>query len=104
MKSNRERYRQWLRSRPASVRVLATKVKPWHRYVITATGQECTLYSLSENGTLTVTTAGPFGLFQYNVFGLTLSDLKRAPSQQSPARQRFRELGKRAKPPQNGRL
>lgn len=79
MKSKRQQYKAWVARKPRVIRVLATKLKPWHRYRVKTTGQLCTLYSMSEDGTATMTVQDRIvPILQYNVFGLKPGDLERA--------------------------
>lgn len=80
MKSKRQRFKTWARSRPSSVRWMTRTLKPWNRYRIKATGQLCQMYSYSEDGTVTVVAADRiFGwALPLRVFGLKPIDLERA--------------------------
>jgi hypothetical protein len=76
----RRKWDAWLRTRPAIIRVLGRRFKPWHRYRIKATGQTCVVQAFSENGTIRVYAwhdwSGP--MLGNGVFGLKPNDLERA--------------------------
>lgn len=76
----RRQYRAWLKTRPAIIRVMGLRFKPWRTYRIKATGQLCQVQALNENGTIRV-----FAwrkelpeFLGHGVFGLKPSDLELA--------------------------
>jgi hypothetical protein len=58
MKDQEIEFEEWLKDRPEIIKTMASKLKPWFRYRLKATGQHCTLYSYSENGTVTIEVDG----------------------------------------------
>jgi hypothetical protein len=78
----------WLKTRPAIIRKVASKLPPWNLYKMKDTGQHCRLYSYSEDGTVTVTIVGHENAFQneiaqmfaHNVFGVSPTDLEVIPT------------------------
>ncbi len=75
---------EWLSGRPEVIKEMAEKLKPWERYRLKPTGQHCTLYSYSENGTVTITVGGhdsePLDAMNkmtlINVFGIDPNELE----------------------------
>ena len=73
---DREAWQAWLESRPESVRRIAAVYTPDKLYRMSS-GHRCTIYSYSEDGTVTVTVDGRFNVvaFSRNVFGIDPSTL-----------------------------
>lgn len=71
-------WREWVASRPESVRVVAERLDPWSLYRMKSTGQRVTVHSFSEDGTVTVDITGEFNLqlFDSQVFGIDPDDLE----------------------------
>lgn len=72
-------WKEWVASRPDSVREICERLPPWHYYDMPKTGQIVIIKSYSEDGTVSVQIAGdrisipvivPFG-----VFGVPAGDL-----------------------------
>ncbi len=76
--------RKWLKDRPKIIQEMALKIKPWKAYRIKATGQECSIYSFSENGTITVNTHNCLMGGQYRVFGYKPEDLEEIAAPPAP--------------------
>ncbi len=77
--SEQERgWAEWVASRPDTVRVIAERLEPWSLYRLKTTEQRVTLYSISEDGTVTVTVTGEFNAvaFDRQVFGIDPDDLE----------------------------
>jgi hypothetical protein len=70
-------WKEWVASRPAAVRKIAERLEPWTLYRLKDTGQRVTLYSISEDGTVTVDITGEYNamLFDRQVFGINPNDL-----------------------------
>src|SRR5579872_7076548 len=75
-------YRDWVRSRPEHVRVVAERFDPWSLYRLKETGHRVTIYSFSEGKdgrvTLTVNITGQFNAIDFDrrVFGINPDDLE----------------------------
>ena len=71
-------WNEWLASRPDSVRNALDGKDPWTLYRMKSSGHRVTLYSASEDGTLTVTVSGEHNAvaFERNVFGIQPDDLE----------------------------
>jgi hypothetical protein len=69
---------KWVAKRPAVVRAVAERFEPWSLYRMKSTGQRVTIYSFSENGTVTVEITGQYNviLFDRQVFGIDPADLE----------------------------
>lgn len=69
---------KWAESRPPVVRDIARLIFPWQLYRLKTTGQRVTLYSINENGTVTVDITGEFNLIDFDrqVFGINPDDLE----------------------------
>ena len=73
-----ENWREWVSSRPDSVRKNAERLPPWELFLMKSTGQRVTVYSYSEDGTVTVNVTGEFNavMFDRQVFGIDPNDLE----------------------------
>ncbi len=77
-------FNEWLNGRPEVIKEMAAKLKPWNRYRLKQTGQHCTLYSYSEDGTVTINVNGHDSealdainnMTQVRVFGINPDDLE----------------------------
>lgn len=71
-------WNEFVRTRPDVVRRIAERLKPWELYRLKTTGQRVTLYSISEDGTVTVDITGEYNatLFDCQVFGINPDDLE----------------------------
>lgn len=71
-------WKEWVASRPDSVRIVAEKLDPWTLYRMKSTGNRCTLISIFENGTVKVSITGEFNavMFDREVFGIDPGDLE----------------------------
>ena len=69
-------WNEWVDSRPESVRAIASMYTPDKLYRM-ASGHRCTIYSYSEDGTVTVAVTGEYNLvsFSRRVFGIDPSSL-----------------------------
>ncbi len=74
----KQSWSDWVASRPDSVRKVAERLNPWTLYKLKSTGQRVTVYSFSEDGTVTVNVTGEFNLitFDRQVFGISPNDLE----------------------------
>jgi hypothetical protein len=91
MTEQEQAYAEWLSSRPESVRVVGMAVRPWRWYVMhhdnltdAADSYDFAvyrLYSISENGTVTVTKFERMlaGASMHDVFGVNPADLRELP-------------------------
>lgn len=70
-------WRRWVERLPATARAVAERFDPWTLYWLKPAEQRVTLYSVNDNGTLTVTVSGRFNLvlFERQVFGIDPDDL-----------------------------
>ena len=68
----------WAYARPECIRDLALKFRPDTLYQMKSTGHRVTLFSISENRTLTVSVSGKFNFvaFERRVFGINPDDLE----------------------------
>ena len=73
-----ESWREFVVDLPASIRGIGERLYPWELYRLKTTDQRVTLYSISENGTVTVEITGEFNdiLFDRQVFGINPDDLE----------------------------
>jgi len=73
-----EEWKAWVAERPEVVREIAERLEPWSLYRLKTTDQRVTLYSISEDGTVTVDVTGQFNrlLFERRVFGIDPDDLE----------------------------
>ena len=71
-------WKEWVATRPDVVRKIAERLEPWSLYRLKDTGQRVTLYSISEDGTVTVDITGQYNamLFDRQVFGINPNDLE----------------------------
>ena len=69
---------EWLASRPQVIQDMAAKFPPDELYRLGSSGHRVTLYSYSEDGTMTVNVTGDFNFvaFDRRVFGITPDDLE----------------------------
>lgn len=70
-------WKKWAEGRPAIIRELASKFRPWRLYRLVTSGYRVVPYSFNEDGTLTVVVSGKFNLvkFEHRVFGVNPNDL-----------------------------
>lgn len=68
---------EWRKSKPPVVRAMIDKLPPWKLYKLADTNNRVTLYSYSEDGTVTVAVTGEYNLvsFERMVFGIDPDDL-----------------------------
>lgn len=73
----RREWCKWVKSRPPAVRAIAERFEPWRLYRLTSSGHRVTIYSINEDGTLTVFVSGEFNAvaFERRVFGINPDDL-----------------------------
>ena len=71
-------WKEWVATRPDVVRKIGERLEPWQLYRLKTTGQRVTLYSISEDGTVTVDITGEYNaiLFDRQVFGINPDDLE----------------------------
>lgn len=71
-------YSAWVNSRPAIIKEIAQRLPVNKLYRLKTTGQRVTMYSISEDGTVTVDVTGQFNLiaFERRVFGINPDDLE----------------------------
>lgn len=65
-------WNDWVETRPEVVKKIAKKIFPNRLYRMSSSGHRCTLYSISEDGTVTVNITGEYNriLFGRQVFGV----------------------------------
>lgn len=74
-------YHAWVKTRPPVVREIAERLEPWSLYRMKSTDQLVTLYSISEDGTVTVNVTSEFNgpwVMDRQVFGIEPDDLEPA--------------------------
>lgn len=73
-----EEARNWIHSRPDEIRVLIEKWPPNLLYLYKPGNQRVTIYSYSEDGTVTINVTGEYNLitFSRQVFGINPEDLE----------------------------
>jgi len=84
MSSEEQEFNDWLEGRPQVIVDMAANLKPWKRYRIKETGQHCSLFSFSEDKTVSVIVDGHDSEFldqinamsQTKVFGIHPNDLE----------------------------
>jgi hypothetical protein len=71
-------WKEWVASRPDSVRAVAERFEPWSLYRMKSTGQRVTIASIFEDGTLSVNVTGEFNcvMMDRRVFGINPDDLE----------------------------
>ena len=70
-------WEEWVAGRPEQVQVLCRKFPPFRQYWLNPPGQVVSIYSYSENGTLTVNAIAednPSLIFSRRVFGIRPDD------------------------------
>jgi len=69
---------EWLQGRPQIIRDISARLKPWKLYRMKSTGHRVTLYSIYEDGTLSVDITGDLNLIsmERRVFGIDPDDLE----------------------------
>lgn len=67
----------WRDSRPQAVREMIDRWPPNRLYQMASTGHRCTIYSYSEDGTVTVLVTGEYNILEFarKVFGIDPNDL-----------------------------
>ena len=73
-----EEWDEWLDTRPQVIRDMAAETPPNKLYRLSPNGERVTLYSYSEEGTVTVNITGEYNLltFSRQVFGISPSSLE----------------------------
>lgn len=75
-------WKEWVSARPDVVRAVAERLDPWSLYRMKSTGNRVgnrvTLYSISEDGTVTVDVTAEYNFlsFERRVFGVLPDDLE----------------------------
>ena len=71
-------FAEWLKTRPRVIRAMAKQCPPNLLYRMKSTGHRATLYSYSENRTVTVDIDGTYNalMFDRRVFGIDIDDLE----------------------------
>lgn len=74
---NEQVWAEWVASRPPVVQAMCKSHPPDRLYQMASTGHKVTLYSYSENGTVTVDVTGQYNalLLERRVFGVDINDL-----------------------------
>lgn len=75
---NQEAWGEWVASRPPIVKAVCEKLPPDRLYRMKSTGSRVTLYSYSEDGTVTVDITGQYNahMMDRQVFGIDPNDLE----------------------------
>ena len=88
-------WNEWVASRPEIVQDLCRRFPPYNLYRLKSSGHRVTLYSYSEDGTLTVNVSGEYNavMFDRQVFGIKPDGLEECslPSAQEPLGTMLRE-------------
>lgn len=71
------RFDAWFAERPDCIKALVEKLPPDRLYRMKSTGHRVTIYSYSEDGTVTVEVTGQYNFlaFERRVFGIAAADL-----------------------------
>jgi len=71
-------WREWVATRPLSVQALCDRLPPDRLYSLKSSNHKVTIYSYSEDGTVTVNVSGDFNavIFERQVFGIKPEDLE----------------------------
>ncbi len=71
-------WNKWVESRPPIIQDLCRRFPPYNLYKLESTGQRVTIYSYSEDGTLTVNITGEYNIvmFDRQVFGIKAKDIE----------------------------
>jgi hypothetical protein len=71
-------WKEWVGTRPPIVQELCERLPPDRIYLLKSSGHRVTLYSYSENGTVTVNVTGEYNAvtFDRQVFGIKPDDLE----------------------------
>jgi len=71
-------WEDWVSTRPQIIKDLCKRFPPYNLYRLKNSGHRVTLYSYSENGTITVNVTGEYNavMFDRQVFGIKPEDLK----------------------------
>ena len=71
-------WRKWVAKRPKKIRAIAERLPPWELFRMKSTGQRVVLYSIFEDGTISVLITGKFNLALHDakVFGIDPDDLE----------------------------
>ena len=77
-KDQYEIWNEWVATRPPVVQELCTRFFPDRLYRLKSSGHRVTLYSFSEDGTITVNITGEYNviMFDRQVFGINPADLE----------------------------
>ena len=75
---NNKAWCDWVATRPEGIQKLCRQLPPDRLYRMKTIGQRVTIYSYSEDGTVTVDVSGEynFALFERRVFGVNPDDLE----------------------------
>jgi hypothetical protein len=75
---DRAAWDEWVATRPKVIQDMCATIKPNRLYRMKSTGHRVTVYSLSEDGTVTVDVTGEFNavVMERRVFGVAASDLE----------------------------
>ncbi len=75
---DKKAWNRWVKSRPVVVREICRRLPPDRLYRMKSTGQRVTLYSYSEEGSVTVNITGEYNaiVFDRQVFGIDPNDLE----------------------------
>jgi len=74
----KKEWNEWVTSRPEVIQDLCRRFPPYNLYRLKTTGSRVTLYSYSEDGTITVNITGEYNalMFDRQVFGIKPEDLE----------------------------
>ena len=75
---NEVEWKKWVESRPEAVQQLCKKLPPDRLYLLKTSNHRVTLFSYSEDGTVTVNVTGKYNAltFERQVFGIKPEDLE----------------------------
>jgi hypothetical protein len=77
-KKQQRQWDKWVSSRPPIIQDLCKRLPPYNLYLLKTSDHKVTIYSYSENGTLTVNVTGKYNamIFDRQVFGIKPDDLE----------------------------
>ena len=77
-KEQKKAWEEWVASRPQIIKDLCDLYPPYNLYRLKSSGHRVTLYSYSEDGTVTVNVSGEYNavMFDWQVFGIKPEDLE----------------------------
>ena len=77
-KDQKKAWEEWVSARPQIIKDLCNRFPPYNLYRLKGSGHRVTLFSYSEEGTMTVNVSGEYNavIFDRQVFGIKPNDLQ----------------------------